>query len=570
MATLVGGLFAKENFLSGVGKEKLREDEKLDALRECLEGPIRDTWSKSYTDRADSSNPLTYSELFALLQGRGSKLPEDRYRTLLISFPTIPKLILHEFQNKQQCFESLVNEAESAGEHPSDGELKAIIFGKMPADTAASLKQEQSQEEVKSWWTKVTRFPKGSGHFQDRDALKKCASTNFSKCKEKDGNSRLKFAENEDRDIFNKVVNRGHSFGGTQLVAKPWIFSFTPTELWEELEKLADANHQQFHKGWSRNPPSKGGNAKNVNDTQSKDCAICLSFGQTNRAKSHSTENHWWNKTDAERVAQEASEDPPKAPVMKVDENRQSTPSGKGKGFKGQQTCGGKENQSQSSQGRSPEDFRNGNGKSNCAKGNGGKGNFVKRKGQSSGHFSGHSKGMSAGRGKATSQGTRGGQGKGSSGQRNPHSGRAASVHHVAGSKEDYYNNVTTEGEDAPDKEGNLVQEGLGDQWEDENVSWETLQQEYEEDYQEKRRRDCVAIPHTIRRFPECPIVDIGALAVGPTPVEADGDRNVTEIGVPNKYGAGKFICRLWVTDKKGNTHLATCLRDNGSEVNLQ
>ena len=42
------------------------------------------------------------------------------------------------------------------------------------------------------------------------------------------------------------------------------------------------------------------------------------------------------------------------------------------------------------------------------------------------------------------------------------------------------------------------------------------------------------------------------------------------EIGVPNKYRARQFICRLWVTDKKGNKHLATCLCDNGSEVNLQ
>ena len=64
--------------------------------------------------------------------------------------------------------------------------------------------------------------------------------------------------------------------------------------------------------------------------------------------------------------------------------------------------------------------------------------------------------------------------------------------------------------------------------------------------------------------------MDIGALSVGPPPVEADGDRNVTEIGVPNKYRARQFICRLWVTDKKGNKHLARCLCDNGSEVNLQ
>ena len=297
----------KRDFSLRVGKNKLRDDEKLDAVLDCLEGPIRDTWIKSYTDRADSSNLLTYSQLFALLEGRGSRLPEDHYRTLLTSFPNIPKLTLHEVQNKGLCFENLVNEAESAGEHLSDGELKAIIFAKMPADTAASLRQEQSNEKMKSWCTEVTGFAKGSGRFQVRDALKKCSPTNVSKCKEKDGPWRLKFAEKEDRHIFNEVVNRGVSFGGTRLVAKPWVFSFTPTELWEELEKVADANHQQFHEGLSRNPSSKGGNQQNVNNTQSKDCAICLSFGHTNRAKSHSTENHWWNKTDAERVAQEAS-----------------------------------------------------------------------------------------------------------------------------------------------------------------------------------------------------------------------------------------------------------------------
>ena len=73
----------KREFSLWVGKNKLRDDEKLDALLKYLEGPIRDTWIKCYTHRADSSNPLTYSELFALLEGRGSRLPEDHYRTLL-------------------------------------------------------------------------------------------------------------------------------------------------------------------------------------------------------------------------------------------------------------------------------------------------------------------------------------------------------------------------------------------------------------------------------------------------------------------------------------------------------
>ena len=56
---------------------------------------------------------------------------------------------------------------------------------------------------MKSWWTEVTGFLKGSGPFQVRDALKKCSPTNLPKCKEKDGAWRLKFAEKEDRDISN-------------------------------------------------------------------------------------------------------------------------------------------------------------------------------------------------------------------------------------------------------------------------------------------------------------------------------------------------------------------------------
>ena len=63
--------------------------------------------------------------------------PDDHYRTLLASFPNVPKLIVHEVQNKRQRFEGLLNEAESAGKHLSDGELKAIIFAKMLANTAA-------------------------------------------------------------------------------------------------------------------------------------------------------------------------------------------------------------------------------------------------------------------------------------------------------------------------------------------------------------------------------------------------------------------------------------------------
>ena len=124
-----------------VGKNKLRHDAKLHALLECLKGPFRDTWMKSYTDRADPPNLLNYSELFYPLEGTGSRLPEDHHQTLLTSFPNIPKVILYEVHNMRQHFENLVNETETAGEHLSDGESKAIIFAKMPTYTAASLRQ---------------------------------------------------------------------------------------------------------------------------------------------------------------------------------------------------------------------------------------------------------------------------------------------------------------------------------------------------------------------------------------------------------------------------------------------
>ena len=44
-------------------------------------------------------------------------------------------------------------------------------------------------------------------------------------------------------------------------------------------------------------------------------------------------------------------------------------------------------------------------------------------------------------------------------------------MHQVADSDKDYYTNVTTEGGDAPDDVVNLGEEGVGDQWEDEDGS---------------------------------------------------------------------------------------------------
>ena len=64
---------------------------------------------------------------------------------------------------------------------------------------------------------------------------------------------KIKFNEHEDRDLFVQVLNRGVSFHGHRLKAKNWVFSFTLKELWEEVERLADAANQNVHEGLGGN-----------------------------------------------------------------------------------------------------------------------------------------------------------------------------------------------------------------------------------------------------------------------------------------------------------------------------
>ena len=82
-------------------------------------------------------------------------------------------------------------------------------------------------------------------------------------------------------------------------------------------------------------------------------------------------------------------------------------------------------------------------------------------------------------------------------------------MHQVAGSDEDYYNNVTTEGEDAPDEEGTLGEEGLGHQLEDIdlrnipisirlNWRWSYRQRCNVRDRTFRKTLDCVWGGHTI------------------------------------------------------------------------
>ena len=118
--------------------------------------------------------------------------------------------------------------------------------------------------------------------------------TSFSKVKVTEHTWKIKFHEHEDRDLFVGALNRGASFHGQRLRARSWVFLYTPKELWEEVERRADAFNQNYHEGLggARNSQqnTQGGanrSTKKVNDTRGvqQKCGICLLLGSTNRAK---------------------------------------------------------------------------------------------------------------------------------------------------------------------------------------------------------------------------------------------------------------------------------------------
>ena len=306
----------QREFKLWVKTQKLQDDQFLMALLDCLEGAPANTWLRTWSDREDTSSPLTFDEVWEQLEVRGSRLPEDHYHQMLKNFPSFSRLILHEVQDKKQRFWNLVEEAEHSGEKFSSAELKNLIFDKIPSETAATLRNKQSEEKVKTWWAEVEGFDASANKFSVREALQKCSPTSFSKVKFTENTWKIKFHEHEDRDLFVQVLNRGVSFHGHRLKAKNWVFSYTPKELWEEVERLADAANQNFHEGLggnkntqqnTQNGAQKGN--KKVNDTRNvqQHCSICLLLGSTNRAKTHSTDNHRWSPYDHKMIGENIS-----------------------------------------------------------------------------------------------------------------------------------------------------------------------------------------------------------------------------------------------------------------------
>ena len=144
-----------QNFKLSVKTQKLHEDQFQMALVDFLEGPPANTWRRLCSDCEETSSPLTLDEVSEQLEVRGCRLPEDHYHQMLGNFPLFSRLILHDVQNKKQCFWNVVEEADHSGEKFSNGEQKNLIFHKIPSEPAAPLRNKQS--------TKKGQDPVGGG-----------------------------------------------------------------------------------------------------------------------------------------------------------------------------------------------------------------------------------------------------------------------------------------------------------------------------------------------------------------------------------------------------------------------
>ena len=76
----------QREFKLWVQTQKLSEDQYLTALLDCLEGPPANTWLRTWSDREETSSPLTSDEVWEQLDVRGSRLPEDDYHQMLKNF----------------------------------------------------------------------------------------------------------------------------------------------------------------------------------------------------------------------------------------------------------------------------------------------------------------------------------------------------------------------------------------------------------------------------------------------------------------------------------------------------
>ena len=123
----------------------------------------------------------------------------------------------------------------------------------------------------------------------------------------REGRWRVQFHDSEQSEFFCNIVDGKVKFKGTVLKVRPWIFSYGVEQIWDQLEKYANLEHQK-----SQDAQGFGGKISALGE---KGCAVCLSLGKEGRAATHSTADHRWAPSDLKTIQSKMDRKGPKFPT---------------------------------------------------------------------------------------------------------------------------------------------------------------------------------------------------------------------------------------------------------------
>ena len=227
----------EHQFLVCLQTKRLQKDLWILGLMDCLTGKLRESTYNLYVERQNQGDPLTHDELWQTIKTKGSRLPEDHYRDRLENFRMIKKLFLEEIQIARQDLELLVQEAESAGEGLSQGEMREILLSKLTPETKQKIRDSQADKKVLSNCVQVRGLPETMTKMEVQDVLNSVSAVGMKDILLREGRWRVEFHDSEGSEFFTKMLESKVKFQGTLLKVLPWIFLYSVDQIWDQLEK---------------------------------------------------------------------------------------------------------------------------------------------------------------------------------------------------------------------------------------------------------------------------------------------------------------------------------------------
>ena len=189
--------FFERQFRVWLQTEKLDKELWILGFMNCLTGKLRERTYNLYVERQNQGDLLTYEELWRSLKKKGSRLPEDHYRNRLENFRAIKKLFPEEIQIARQDWDFLVQEAESAEEGLSEGEMKNILLTKLRPKTKQKIRDSQAHQKVLGNWVEVRGLPETMRKMAVRELLNSISPTCLKDITLRDGRWRVGFHDSE-------------------------------------------------------------------------------------------------------------------------------------------------------------------------------------------------------------------------------------------------------------------------------------------------------------------------------------------------------------------------------------